>query len=56
MTDRLPTEAEILAVYRDAKARFDLAYRAWIDGGKQGDPPPRPVPPHIPGFGPQGER
>lgn len=35
--------------YRVQKAAFDRDYRAWLDGGKAGAPPPRPIPPHIPG-------
>lgn len=48
--NRHPTWDEQYAAYREAKAAFDVAYAFWRDNGKVGNPPPRPVRPHTPGW------
>lgn len=37
--------------YREVKAAHARAYAAWVGGGREGPPPPRPVAPHTPGWG-----
>ena len=39
-------------LYAESKAQFDREYGDWKAGGKIGSPPPRPVPPHTPGWNP----
>jgi hypothetical protein len=50
-TPKYPTWDEQHETYRQAKAEFDAAYARWRDNGKVGNPPPRPVRPHTPGWG-----
>jgi hypothetical protein len=50
--NRLPTREEQMAEYERRKADYDRAYAFWSQNGRVGDPPPRPVKPHTPGFNP----
>lgn len=47
---QLPTVDDQWAEYRRRKATYDTLMDAWKSGGRVGSPPPRPVPPHTPGF------
>lgn len=44
--------AEQAANYAIAKDEYDSAMGLWKDNGRFGPPPPRPVPPHTPGWTP----
>ena len=48
----LPTPAEQEREYRSRKATYDALYGRWVADGRLGPPPPRPVPPHTPGWNP----
>lgn len=46
----LPTPAEQQATYERQRRAYDHLLSLWIQGGKQGPPPPMPVRPHTPGW------
>jgi hypothetical protein len=48
--NRLPTPAEQMARYEIAKTEYDRAHTLWDQSGRTGNPPPRPVRPHTPGW------
>ncbi len=50
--DTLPTPAEQRATYERQRSAYDRLLSLWIQGGKQGPPPPLPVRPHTPGWKP----
>lgn len=46
-------------VWRNHQRRmhtYDVLLQQWKDHGKVGPPPPRPVPPHTPGWNPAVNR
>ncbi len=48
----LPTPAEQQVTYERQRRAYDYLLWLWIQGGKQGPPPPLPVRPHTPGWKP----
>lgn len=48
LTDEARAELREFAEYLKQKQAYRVAFAAWEAGGRVGDPPPRPVPPHTP--------
>ena len=46
----LTPEGERHADFVRNHAVFRRVYAAWKNGGRHGPPPPRPIPPHTPGW------
>lgn len=42
--------AEARTTYDENRAEYERRYTEWMTGGGVGEAPPRPVPPHTPGF------